>query len=505
MGIIRRQSFWNTSISYVGVVLGFANKALLYTAIFAQEFYGLLGVLAAAALIGNTIAQLGVGSIAVRFMPYVVDNPQRHKRFNGFLTTYIAAGAGLVTAVMLLASHSIQALYIERSPLFNHYYPYMIAMFWGLAISQFSSFLCIAHLKTVLPSFMRDVGIKVWQTLVGVGFWLSMYEFDFFLMLYVAGWSIWGIIQLIFLHKKGLLGMQFDRKFYRSRVGRSAINYGIYSSLGQSSGVFVKHLDKLMVPAMAVAGLVASANYELGFFMATVIVMPYRALGPISFGVIARSFRERDMGNIENVYKKSSLNGLLIGFITFILIFINLDSFFILRPEFSGAKWIFFFLGLSYLFDMANGVNGYILTASKYFRIDLWINLTLIAIVFVTNYLMIPLYGATGAAMATAASLLAFNMFRGGFLWKLFKIQPFSWSTLYMTGIALLALGVGWVIPSPTFLDAYNPYIQATIEVVIRSIPVVVIYGLLIYGFRISPDMNELIRSLLLKVGIRLG
>lgn len=505
MGIIRRQSFWNTGLSYTGVLIGFVNKALLYTAIFAQEYYGLLGVMAGAALIGNTIAQFGVGTIAMRFMPYFQASPLRWRKFNGMLLMYISVGIILVTSLFILAKPVISSFYIQKSPLFNSYYSYTIALFLGLALSQFSSLLCYAHLQTVLPTFMRDVGIKLWQTAAGVGFWMNWYGFDTFLAIYIAGWAIWALVQFVYIIISKQFPVHFDIRFFKSRIGRISINYGIYSSLSQSSGIFVKHLDKLMVPALAATGLIASANYELGFFMATVIIMPYRALGPISFGVIARSFREGDMANVENVYKKSSLNGLLVGLAAFFLIFINLDSFFILRPEFAGARWVFFFLGLSYLFDMANGINGYIMIASKYFRIDLWINLALIIIVFVTNYWLIPILGEVGAALATAGSVFLYNIFRGYFLWSKFNIHPFSRKTLPLIMIAGVALAIGVFIPMPSFLSNYNRYVQAGIEVGVRSLPVVLVYGILIYKMRISPDMNHLFEQMLKKAGLLKG
>ncbi|MEZ4686685.1 MAG: polysaccharide biosynthesis C-terminal domain-containing protein, partial [Bacteroidia bacterium] len=488
-------------LSYLGVLLGFLNKALLYTAIFAQEYYGLLGVMAGAALIGNTIAQLGAGTIAVRFMPYVQTSQLRWQKFNGMLLMYITAGILLVTILMLGARPLVAGFYSENSPLFNTYYSYTIVMFIGLAVSQFTTYVCYAHLETVLPTFMRDVGVKLWQTLTGIGFWASLYDFDVFLGLYVGGWLLWSLIQVLYLVFTGKYPIKLDPGFFKTRIGKMSVNYGLYSSLSQSSGIFVKHLDKLMIPALAATGLIAGANYELGFFMATVIIMPYRAIGPISFGVVARSFREGDMANIDMVYKKSSLNGMLVGLAAFLLIFINLDSFFLLRPDFAGARWVFFFLGLSYLFDIVNGINAYIMIASKHYRVDLWVNLALIIMVFITNYWLIPLYGEVGAAVATAASVFCYNIFRGIFIWNKFRIHPFSRKTLYLLLIALASLLLGMYLPMPAMLQGLEPYLQASLEVIIRSSPVVALYGLLLVGMKISPDMNQLIFQVLRKVG----
>jgi O-antigen/teichoic acid export membrane protein len=510
MGIIRKQSFWNTALSYVGVAIGFANKALLYTAVFSKEYYGLLGVLVAIGLIGNSVGQLGVGAVAVRFMPYIRDHAERWRKFNGLLLIWMLTGVMLVTSILLVAHPLITSFYVDKSSLIVDYYSYAVVLFFMLAGSQFTTALCYAHLKTVLPAFMRDVGIKLWQTLIGLGYWAALYEFDVFLGLYVAGWGIWTIVLTLYLIATKRFPVKIDFKFFRTRIGRLSLNYGLFTSLNQSSAIFVKHLDKLMIPALVVVGagllstgLDASANYELGFFMATVIVMPYRALGPISFGVVARSFREGNMANIEMVYKKSSLNGLIVGLAAFFLIFINLDSFFILRPEFEGARWVFFFLGLSYLFDIANGVNGYIMIASKYFRVDLWINLFLIVIVFASNYWLIPIHGEVGAALATAGSVFIFNILRGMFLWSKFRIQPFSLQTLYLLFFAAVALLLGMYIPTPAWLAQYNDYIRAVAEVALRSIPVALLYGGLLVGFRISPDLNELLFQFMGKIGLK--
>ena len=93
---------------------------------------------------------------------------------------------------------------------------------------------------------------------------------------------------------------------------------------------------------------------------------------------------------------------------------------------YAASKWVIFFIGLGYLFDMMTGTNGHIIAYSPQYRIALAFILSLIVIVTSLLYFFIPLLGITGAAIAIASGLFLNNLMRYLFLLKRYKLQPFN-------------------------------------------------------------------------------
>jgi len=92
-----------------------------------------------------------------------------------------------------------------------------------------------------------------------------------------------------------------------------------------------------------------------------------------------------------------------------------------------------------------------------------------------TNLIFIPKYGITGAAMASAISIFLFNTIRFFFLLYVFKIQPFSFSTIKVLLIFLLTLLVSYFI---------SPLADFIVDIVLRSLGILLLFGGLIFIVR---------------------
>jgi O-antigen/teichoic acid export membrane protein len=230
-------------------------------------------------------------------------------------------------------------------------------------------------------------------------------------------------------------------------------------------------------------------------FIANSIEAPTRSLIQIAMPVVAASWAIRDMANIESVYKKSSLNLLIVGIPVFLCIWLCLPDLLGLtaRPDdLLAAKFVVFWIGMSKLVDMATSINNQIIAYSPYFRFNLYIILVLGVLNFVLNLYLIPRYGVTGAAFATFFSLTVFNGAKLAFIRIRFGMQPFSRATWALLGLAIPAYLAGAAVGALAL-----PFWA--------SIPLkaAVVMGLFIPAilyFRISPDVNQLLASLWAKV-----
>src|SRR5690606_7264070 len=99
-----------------------------------------------------------------------------------------------------------------------------------------------------------------------------------------------------------------------------------------------------------------------------------------------------------------------------------------------------------------------------------------------TNYVFIPIYGINGAAMASMISYVTINLLRLFFVQWLYRMQPFAWSSVWVTGIAIIALGASYLVP---YLG--NLYL----DILLRSLLITAIYMGLMLSLRVYPDMNQ--------------
>ena len=129
-------------------------------------------------------------------------------------------------------------------------------------------------------------------------------------------------------------------------------------------------------------GLSIVGAYSLYLFIATVISIPMRALAKISIPIITNSWKENDIKQISDIYKRTSLIQIIFGVLLYIGIIINKENLFVIlnKPEYSANFAIFYFLGLAILIDVTVGLNSEIIASSKYYRYDALFNMVLLGV-----------------------------------------------------------------------------------------------------------------------------
>ena len=92
MGIVKRDSIAITVLSYVGVVVGYVNKILLFPNFLSEEQVGLTSILVSLAVMYAQFSALGINSTVVKFFPFFRTPDRRH---NGFFF-WTALGLSLI-------------------------------------------------------------------------------------------------------------------------------------------------------------------------------------------------------------------------------------------------------------------------------------------------------------------------------------------------------------------------------------------------------------------------
>ena len=110
-----------------------------------------------------------------------------------------------------------------------------------------------------------------------------------------------------------------------------------------------------------------------------------------------------------------------------------------------------------------------------------------------SDFYFIPRYGITGAAIASAGTIFLYNSAKSWFIWSVYRIQPFSIQTLFVTGIGILVIVISRFLP---------PLQNVLLDIFMRSTIMTIIYGALVFASGASEDLNGIARKWLSRIGI---
>ncbi len=482
MGIIRKQALGNSIFSYLGVVLGYVNVILLFPAFFSSEQFGLIQLLVGVSVIYAYSGLIGLPNTVVRFFPFYKTEDKYHKGFLSYVLVIGLMGLILATLLYLLLRHPITNAYIENSALFVDYYYYLIPLSVFTLLFTVLEAIARALYRTVFSTFLKEVGLRMLTTLGIVFYIFKVLDFHSFVVYFILINVLNAILLLFQIIFSGDLKFNFGFKDFKFEKLKEFLTYGSFNLLSGTTMLIGQRVDVLMIGSMV--GLSIVGAYSLYFYVASVIYVPMRAMSKISVSIIANSFKEGNLSHINDIYKRSSLIQLIFGCLIYIGVIINKHNlfYFIKKPEYIENFGIFYFVGLAILIDISVGLNSEIIVNSKWYKYDSFFNVILLLVSIAANYLLIPLFGGVGAAMAATISFFTFNFLKWIFISMKLKMQPLNYKQLIVILIAILSFIPGYYLP---VID--NIYI----DIIYRSTIVTVIYGLLIVIFKVSGDLNE--------------
>ena len=190
------------------------------------------------------------------------------------------------------------------------------------------------------------------------------------------------------------------------------LSFSFYIILAGSAGSILLEIDKFMIPQMEKIAQVA--YYSVGVYIASVIAIPSRAMQQITNPITAKDLNNNNLNEVELLYKKSSINLLIIGGLLFLLININIQELYAIinKPEYSVGVLIVLMISISELFKLSLGTNGAILINSKYYRMLFYFSIAMAVSVIIFNRFFIELLGIDGAALATLLVVIIFNVIK---------------------------------------------------------------------------------------------
>jgi O-antigen/teichoic acid export membrane protein len=501
MGIVVKQSFWNSIWLYLGIIIGAINTVFLFPKCIDPDQFGLTRLLISIAMIFSQFSMLGAGSIVIRYLPFFRDEKKHHNGMLFFVVLLSLIGIALVSLVLLLSQDMLLSKYEGRSTMFVDHYYFLFPLIAFLVLFNIFAAYIKALLKSVFQLFLREFLLRLILTFLLIAAYFEYINFQQFILYYVLSYGVITVLLVIYIALQKQLLLKPDFSKFNKPFKKEVSLYGFFTLVAGLSGNLAGNIDVVMIGAMssiAVAGgnesLGSVAIYSLGAYVATVIALPARSIQTISLPLVAQAWKENSIEKISELYYKTSVNQMLFGVLLFIGIWANVDNLFRIIPEYSDAKYIILFIGLGRLYDVASGINGGIINTSKYYWFTT-VSIGFLAIVtIITNLMLIPLYGIIGAAIATSIAILLHNVFKLIFLYWKYKIQPFSMKSMLVLILGVAVLAVSYLIPQ---LD------NIMLDILARSVVITIIYIPLAVSLKLSEDFNKVVFLVLSKLGIK--
>lgn len=491
MGVIRRQSAFSSVALYAGIGIGFVLSLYIYPRFLDAEEIGLVRVLVDMARLITPFLLLGMPSTFVRYYPYFSQTEEDKASFRFLSVVITGIGTMLAFALFYLFEPLLRESFADQSPLLEPFFGYLPVLIFMLGGASMMRAYYRSDLSITLPNVYESIVLKVFYASAVLLYFFLDLEVKWLVFMYFLSHTLVFIGLLVQYAGSGRLRFSRNLKRIDSGLMKEMVPYGLFVIANLIGGSMIVKIDSWMLASLS--GLSAAGVYSIALSIGIIIELPKRSLTQIAVPVLASAWKNKNMQNVQDIYHKTSLNQLIAGGILFVLVWTNIDDLFAIIPNgdiYSEGKWVVFFIAISKLFAISTGCNLEILQVSEHYRYSLWTKLLLIGVAIATNLYFIPLYGITGAAIATAISFFSNNIILHLVVWFKLGLQPFKAANLY----ALFWLTVIFLIVYYLPLSFDLPILQMALRIALTG----VLFLFVLMRFKFSDDLRELV-----EVGIR--
>ncbi|RDI50431.1 lipopolysaccharide biosynthesis protein [Flavobacterium glaciei] len=489
MGIVLNQSLKNTIITYLGFGIGAINTLYLYPFFLGTVFYALTNYILSWANIIMPLLAFGMQNTLVKFYTQYKTEEERSR----FLSFTVLIPLLLCIPLVLIGLFFFEpiSLYLSKeNPVVKDYL--WLIPFIGLSMAYFEIFYAWArvHMHSVFGNFVKEVGLRLFSlfALIGVYYeWISVVEF-----IYVTA-----IIYFLACIITMLYAFHIKKPVFQFSIPQNVkdvLVYTFFIILSGSVAVMLLDIDKIMLNQYIKIENIA--YYSVATYIASVIAVPSRAMHQITYPITAKLMHENKHDELNDLYKKTSINLQVVGGFVMLCIFVNINQLYVMVPkEYSGGILVVFLIGISKYFDLILGNNNAIIFNSKYYRMVLFLGLLLVFLTVGLNMFFIPRFAITGTAVATLLSITLYSLAKLLFVVKRMHLYPFTHQTLYS-----LAITFGIFLSFYFWEFPFSPIIS----IGLKSALVTLLYVYINYKFVISIEINQALDLVLKKLKIRL-
>jgi O-antigen/teichoic acid export membrane protein len=481
MGFIQKDAFRTMLISYIGLVLGYLNKGVLFILILSTEQIGLINLLLSVGLLFAQFANLGTIYAITKFFPFFQDEKKKSKGFLELILLTVGVGVIICTLFTFVFQNKIADYYSIKSKEFVEYYFWIIPI--GVAnvlFLIFENYLRSLY-KNLLAVFSYELLLRILLSVLLGFYYFKIIDFHAFVILHAFLYLIPTIILATYLIYLKELSFNFSKIRISSKIRKIIVSYSALSYVNSLGNLLVTTLDAMMIAYFL--GLKATGIYTTIIYLTSALQVPYKSLIRVSSPLIPLYWKQKKWDLMQDLYQKVSSVSLVIALFMFSLIWINRTEIFsLLPPEYMEGIWVFLFLMIGKILDQYFSLNGVIFSVSDKYKYDIVFTFILLGLVSFLNYFFIPKFGIAGAALSTGIAYVSYNAGRLWFIWKTYKLHPFQVNQFKIIGLFSILCFL---------FEIKNWQFKMIIEVSLNSLIFCLLFITPIYIFNWEPELKS--------------
>lgn len=451
MSVIARQGFKYSIIGYLGFLLGTVSAIFIFP--YDMEFYGKLRFIMPMAEIILPFVVFGLSYSNVKFF-FSAKNDGKHQNLLSLSLVAVCINFLIFLGGFFLAAYffpEVKMTQLWKMKLII--LPLVLVLGLSTVFNKYIS----NYKRIVVPNILDNFLPKI----ANLGafclfFFLTFPEkiaFFFFFGMFVLGL----IIYYFYNNKLEKFTPDFSTSYFKkNKLHKQIFSYSLFGFLGNIGTYIALRIDNVMIGDYF--GYEENGVYSILLAIISLISIPSMGLYAISAPLINKHLELKQYEELDIFHKKTSLTLFFLGLVLFSCICVGFPFLASLMKNgelLKQAEPVIWILGISLLFDLATGFNGYILSLSKFYRFSTFVMIILAVLTIVLNLYFIKNtnLGLMGIAMATGISLSLFNIIKIIFNYVKFKVQPFSIEMIYASIIC--TLGITIVIMLPNFKNNF--------------------------------------------------
>lgn len=237
--------------------------------------------------------------------------------------------------------------------------------------------------------------------------------------------------------------------------------------------------------------------YFVAFKAISLITIFLTAFNVIFAPMISDLYSKGKLGEMDHLYKTITRWAFTASLPIFLIIFIwSSEVLNLFGLEFMAGSGVLRVLAASQILWVLSGPSGWMLTMTGHPRFNLLNMVLTLSIALGLDFILIPRYGAMGAAIGGAASIIIVNIVRLVGVYGLLRMQPYTRSYFkpLLAGLAASAIITG----------ANQVFMISSVywRLIVWAPLLICLYGLLLFIFRIETTDINILYSILLRVGV---
>ncbi|MCP4457682.1 MAG: hypothetical protein GY816_06600, partial [Cytophagales bacterium] len=389
MGIVR-QSLIGTALAYLGVIIGYINTLYVRPEFLDLSQVGIFNLVTANAMLIAPLCTAGMTGSVIKFFPQF----KNAGTINQFFTFLVSVTIIVNSAVLLLGfvlKNVIVGLFEENAADYVQYLTITAIIIVCNSLFDLIYAFCKSLMKIIVPSFLRDIFLRVASIVLVGGYGLDYWSFD----IAVQGLGFTYVISLtallVYLLIKQGFRLSVPFNILDKGILRRIISFGGYSMLLAGSYAMINNIGYIQVSSLI--GDEANGIFATCFIIGIIVEIPKRNMLKVLAPQFSKAMEDEDLSKVNRLYEKGSITLSVFGGLLFIGILTNINDLFIFIPQgerFTSGFWLIVFVCLAKLTGMVFSFSQEILVFSRYNIWALVYQITAVVVLVAINYLLIP-------------------------------------------------------------------------------------------------------------------